>query len=58
MKNLESNYLIVDPEKESIEIYFLEDSKYTLQDLGVNDTFTFSLENDCEINLTLQNIWA
>jgi len=50
-------YLIADPEKESIEIYFLEDSKYTLQDPAANDTFTFTLSDDCQIDLTLQNIW-
>lgn len=39
-------YLIVDPEKESIEIYLLKDSKYILQKFSPEKPFTFPLDDD------------
>ncbi|HEY5463346.1 MAG TPA: Uma2 family endonuclease [Hanamia sp.] len=50
-------YLIVDPEKESIEIYLLKDSKYILQKISPEKPFTFSLDDDCKIEVILKNIW-
>ncbi len=50
-------YLIVDPEKESVEIYCLENSKYILQKTSPEISFTFSLDDDCEIEILLKNFW-
>ncbi|HEY9340692.1 MAG TPA: Uma2 family endonuclease [Hanamia sp.] len=50
-------YLIVDPEKESVEIYFLQNSKYLLQDFSPEKPFTFSLDDDCTIDVIFKNIW-
>ncbi len=50
-------YLIVDPEKELVEIYSLHDEKYILQDFSQESPFTFSLSDDCKIDVTLKNIW-
>ncbi len=50
-------YLIVDAEKESVEIYSLQNSKYVLQQNSSDTPFTFSFEDDCEIELLLKNIW-
>lgn len=50
-------YLIVDPEKESVEIYFLENSKYTLQESSPGTLFTFSLSDDCKIDVDTKNFW-
>jgi Uma2 family endonuclease len=50
-------YLIIDPEKESVEIYFLQNSKYLLQDFSQEKPFTFSLDDDCNIEVIFKNIW-
>ena len=50
-------YLIVDPEKESVEIYFLKNSKYILQTFSPEKPFTFSLDGDCSIEVTFKNFW-
>jgi len=50
-------YLIVEPEKESVEIYSLEDSKYNLQEFSQENPFTFSLSDDCNIDIVMKNIW-
>ena len=50
-------YLIVDPEKETVEIYLLEDSKYTLQNFSPGTPYTFYISEGCKIDLTLKNIW-
>jgi Uma2 family endonuclease len=50
-------YLIVDPEKSSVEIYFLKNGKYSSQDFSSETPFTFSLSDDCKIDATLKNIW-
>lgn len=49
-------YLIVDPEKESVEIYFLEESKYSLRET-TESSFTFSLSDDCNITVAVKNFW-
>ena len=50
-------YLIIDPEKELIEIYFLKDSKYLIRNFTSETPFTFSLSHDCQIDVILKNIW-
>ncbi len=50
-------YLIVDEVKEEVEIYFLENSKYILQKNSKDTPFTFSLDNDCKIDVPLKNVW-
>lgn len=50
-------YLIVDEKKEEIEIFHLEDSKYVLQTNPPEIPFTFTLEDDCNIEVLLKNIW-
>lgn len=50
-------YLIVDPEKELVEIYLLKSSKYVMQKFSPVKPFAFSLSNDCKIEVTLKNIW-
>ncbi|MEO5649330.1 MAG: Uma2 family endonuclease [Ginsengibacter sp.] len=50
-------YLIVDPEKELVEIYFLTHSKYALQKFSPEIPFIFSLSDDCKIEVALKNIW-
>jgi hypothetical protein len=49
--------LIVDPEKESIEIYSLQDAKYILQEFLQEEPFHFTLPDECKIEVTLKNIW-
>lgn len=50
-------YVIVDEEKNEIEIYSLVDSKYSLQPINTDSTFIFSLDEGCRIELLLKNIW-
>ena len=50
-------YMIVDEEKNEIEIYSLVDSKYLLQPINSDSTFIFNLDDDCHIELLLNNIW-
>jgi len=50
-------YMIVDEEKNEIEIYVLADSKYSLQPINADSTFIFALDDDCHIELLLNNIW-
>lgn len=50
-------YLIVDPEKEFLEIYALEDSKYILQNYSDDIPFIISLSDNCKIAIDLKNIW-
>ncbi len=50
-------YLIVDPEKGSVEIYLLKNSKYILQKFSPGGAFAFILEDDCELKVVLKNIW-
>ncbi|MEO8415470.1 MAG: Uma2 family endonuclease [Ginsengibacter sp.] len=50
-------YLIVDGEKNTVEIYSLENSKYILQRNSQETPFTFSLEKDCQIEVLVKNFW-
>lgn len=50
-------YLIVDPEKELVEIYCLQNEKYILQKFSHESAFTFFLSDDCKVDVTLKNIW-
>jgi Uma2 family endonuclease len=51
-------YLMVDIEKEAVEIYMLnEQQHYQLTSFSAVEPFTFSLNDGCSINVTLQNIW-
>lgn len=50
-------YMIVDAEKEFVEIYSLKNSKYVLQKNSPDTPFIFSFEYDCEIELLIKNIW-
>ncbi len=50
-------YLIVEPKKETVEIYSLKDSKYVLQTFSPENPFTFSLSDDCDINVVVKNFW-
>jgi len=50
-------YMIVDEEKNEIEIYCLKKLKYVLQKSSLDIPFTFSVDDDCEIEVLLQNIW-
>ena len=50
-------YLIVDPERESEEIYSLENSKYILQKTSSEIPFIFSLDEDCKIEVLFKNFW-
>ena len=50
-------YMIVDEEKNEVEIYCREDPKYVLQKNLSEIPFTFSLDDNCEIEVLLKNIW-
>ncbi len=50
-------YLIVDEEKNEVEIYSLQNSKYKLQENPPEIPFVFLLDNDCKIEVLLKNIW-
>lgn len=50
-------YLIVDAEKEMVEIYALKDSKYEPQSFSAENNFTFSLSDDCNIDIIVKNFW-
>lgn len=50
-------YMIVDEEKNEVEVYSLTDSKYALQPINTDSTFTFTLDDDCRIEILLRNIW-
>ena len=50
-------YLIVDEDKNEVEIYCLENSKYSLQKNSPETPFAFSLDEDCKIEVLLKNIW-
>ncbi len=51
-------YLIIDVEKNEIEIYLLkEDGKYYLENISTNLPYTFHLDSDCSADVLLNNIW-
>lgn len=50
-------YLIIDIDKETIEIYLLNKTgEYQLENTNENN-FIFELEDDCVITIALSNIW-
>lgn len=51
-------YIIIDVDKNEIEIYHLDkDDKYQLKELSQQKPFTFLLDDDCAIDVPLENIW-
>jgi Uma2 family endonuclease len=51
-------YLMVDIEKEAVEIYTLnEQQQYQLTSFSPVAPFTFRVTDNCSIDVTLQNIW-
>ena len=50
-------YMIVDEEKETVEIYMLNNKNYVLSSHSSGKPFTFILSDDCKINVLLKNIW-
>ncbi|MEO6538168.1 MAG: Uma2 family endonuclease [Ferruginibacter sp.] len=51
-------YLIIDVDKNEIEIYHLkENGKYELQKNNSAPFYDFHLESDCSIDVMLNNIW-
>jgi Uma2 family endonuclease len=51
-------YIIIDTDKNEIEIYCLSsDGKYEMKDFSTTDPFTFTLDDDCKIDVPLNNIW-
>ena len=50
-------YLIVDHEKESVEIFALSNLKYEPQDFSPGIPHTFFLSTDCNVNVNLKNFW-
>jgi len=49
-------YLIVDPEKDNIEVYQLIDKKYTLVP-SPDDTYRFVFDEDCVAVINSKDIW-
>ena len=49
-------YIIVDTDKECIEIYCLDNGKYSQQPF--DQQFTFELQENCSISVPLINIFA
>ena len=50
-------FLIVDIDKKSIEINMLVNQQYQLTTYSGSEAFTFTLEDDCTIDVELNNIW-
>ncbi|WP_153799423.1 Uma2 family endonuclease [Foetidibacter luteolus] len=50
------HYLIVDTDKEKIEVYDLSGSFYKLRKED-NEPYSFELDNDCSITVDLSQIW-
>lgn len=51
-------YLIVDIDKNAVEIYLLdEDGKYQLQEFAQDQPYTFLLGEGCSVPVVLKNIW-
>ncbi len=50
-------YIIIDEEKNKAEIYHLENSKYVFQKSTQKNAVTFTLTDECSINVALKNIW-
>jgi Uma2 family endonuclease len=51
-------YIIVDIDKEIIEIYLLnKNGEYQLETAGAENSYSFELENECATEIDLSNIW-
>lgn len=50
-------FLIIDIDKKIIEINTLQDSQYQLAIYTGSEAFRFMLEEDCKIDVALNNIW-
>jgi len=50
-------FLIIDIDKQSIEIYTLKNRKYQLTTYNIGALQFFLLNNSCKINVELDNIW-
>ena len=50
-------FLIIDIERQSIEINTLVNNQYQLTNYTASDPFRFTLEEDCTIDVELNNIW-
>ena len=50
-------YTFVDANKESVEIYSLEDSKYDFQEFSPENPFTFCLSGDSPVDVVVKNFW-
>ncbi len=49
-------YLMIDADKNSVEVYQLTDSRYTRQSLDQSGPFAFSL-GDCRFEMVFDDIW-
>jgi len=50
-------YLIVDVDKETIEIYLLTEGKYLLMEKDIKEPVDFSFEDDCSVSVLFNEIW-
>ena len=50
-------YVIIDQDKEDVEIYCLENSKYVLQKNSLETSFIFSLDDNCIIEVLPKNFF-
>ncbi|HEY8689019.1 MAG TPA: Uma2 family endonuclease [Chitinophagaceae bacterium] len=50
-------FLLINIDKRSIEINMLQNSQYLLTTYAENEAFQFVLEDDCKIEVELNNIW-
>ncbi len=49
-------YLIVDPEKNTVEVYQLANKKYSLLS-SANDEYNFTFDGDCSATINCKEIW-
>jgi hypothetical protein len=49
--------MIVDPEKNTAEIYLLNNKQYILAPHSSGRPFNFTFTHDCSIDLLVTNIW-
>lgn len=51
-------YIIIDVEKNEIEIYHLkEDEKYYLENISSDLPYSFHLDDSCSVDVQMKNIW-
>ncbi len=51
-------YVIIDPENDSYKILQLAGTDYSEAQTGYDGTFTFSLDNDCQVKIDFAKIWT